>query len=597
MNNKDNQYRPSIDGMRGIAVLGVFVYHLNPSWLPGGFVGVDIFFVISGYVITLMILRDIVERRFYLITFFQRRIARIFPHSFVVTLVCLSYSCFVFSPEELGAIGTASMAVVLGVANVKFAFQGDYFDFWPDIQPLLHCWSLGVEEQFYLLWPILLVGLHNRQFTSVKCLFILFALLLSSLLMCIVLTTVNNELAFYLIPTRAWELLSGCILAIISVKRTNKINPLNSLFQIVGLLIIIFSFYFIREKDFPGIQAFAPVLGAILLVGIDRQQIGSLEKLLSKKEFVWVGRLSYSIYLWHWPVFCLLDYQFLTIGPNERTLFKILVSLGFAIGGFYFIEKPLRNYLGQRGHQLRVFGLFFTGVVILLVFGFVVGLQNYSNVNILISDVANGGRCIYQEKPSGKMVLIGDSNAGMYGKSFVEIANQLNFQGHILSVHSTDPMPGSKLWEEYIKFLEHARPDIVIFVASWGSKLTTQHRLDFQHNLEKIHRYARQVVIITKPPNLPLSSPRAEIRKTGSITFLEKEIEKEKRRSANRYLITLESDWVTVLKTDDYFLNPDGSIRFLDNQGQQLFYDRTHLSYYGASLLKSDLVKIIQDLQ
>ena len=208
------QYRPSIDGLRAVAVLGVFIFHLKREWLPGGFVGVDIFFVISGFLITSILLRDHQRGSFSFGKFYQRRIARLFPAFFTVALVTLLGAFFIYSAQDLASCGANLVAATLSVANLKYLWQGNYFTMSPDAQPFLHYWSLSVEEQFYLLFPALFLFLCVKAhgYRTV----ILGALCSVSLFVCIWLTFRKPEWAFYLLPARAWELLAGSILATFS---------------------------------------------------------------------------------------------------------------------------------------------------------------------------------------------------------------------------------------------------------------------------------------------------------------------------------------------------------------------------------------------
>ncbi len=210
------EYRPEIDGLRAIAVLAVMLFHLNRRWLPGGFFGVDVFFVISGYLITSVILRDCHGGRFKFGRFYQRRIARLLPAFLAVALATVGGAALIYSPQDLATTGATLSAAAASVANLKFLLQGNYFALSPDSQPFLHCWSLSVEEQFYLLFPaafLLLYRQSSRYRTQ-----ILAAFFGASLLCYVALTRGRPEWAFYLLPARAWELLAGAILAMVAAR-------------------------------------------------------------------------------------------------------------------------------------------------------------------------------------------------------------------------------------------------------------------------------------------------------------------------------------------------------------------------------------------
>ena len=205
-------YRPAIDGLRAIAVISVFIFHLNKTWLPGGFVGVDVFFVISGYLITSIILKDLHNGSFTIAGFYQRRIARIFPAFFTVGLVTVAVASYFYSSQDFASVGESLTAASLSIVNMQLMLQGNYFTVSPDSMPFLHYWSLSVEEQFYIFYPLFLVFLYKscrKRLFLILCVFCGF-----SLLACVIYTTFRPIRAFYFLPTRAWELFAGCLLAI-----------------------------------------------------------------------------------------------------------------------------------------------------------------------------------------------------------------------------------------------------------------------------------------------------------------------------------------------------------------------------------------------
>ena len=246
-----------------------FIFHLKRQWLPGGFVGVDVFSVISGFLITSILLREYEHNSFSLWKFYQRRIARLFPAFFTVALVTLLGAFFIYSAQDLASCGATLASAALSVVNFKHMLQGSYFTISPDAQPFLHYWSLSVEEQFYMLFPAILLFLYlkaNRHKTV-----ILVALCGASLVACIALTYRKPEWAFYLLPTRAWELMAGSILANLSANRpaADDKNSLWSALPLAGLTLIFISLFSLNEgPTFPGYHAILPVLGAVCFLGI-----------------------------------------------------------------------------------------------------------------------------------------------------------------------------------------------------------------------------------------------------------------------------------------------------------------------------------------
>jgi hypothetical protein len=241
------EYRPHIDGLRAIAIISVLIFHFDKHLLQGGFIGVDVFFVISGYLITSIIISDCENGKFSFAHFYQRRISRIFPVFFLVSIFTLTTAYFLYTPQDFASTGAVAISAVLSVANLKFMLQGNYFQISPDAQPLLHFWSLSVEEQFYLIFPLIIYLAFQIGITRRNLFYVLIAITVFSFAACVALTTKNSTWAFYLLPTRAWELLSGCILATYRPHSRTGNQRFGQILSNIGLLAIISSFFVIKE--------------------------------------------------------------------------------------------------------------------------------------------------------------------------------------------------------------------------------------------------------------------------------------------------------------------------------------------------------------
>ena len=343
MSNTINKlkYRPDIDGLRAVAVLSVIIFHLNPHWLPGGFVGVDIFFVISGYLITSIIYQEVNEGRFSFQTFYTRRIKRIFPAFFVVVLFSLLVGFVVMLPLAFFDLGKTAFAALFFLSNVLFAHKGGYFDN-PDTFPLLHTWSLSVEEQYYLIWPVILLVFFKMGFNYRKILVISSVLLILSFIFSQLLCTSDTfgSWGYYILPSRAGELLVGCILAFIHTE--NKDCKYTTLSSYLGIILIIFSLFLLNNKSvFPGINALYPSLGAACIIYGNRSSF--INKLLSLKPVVYIGLLSYSLYLWHWPVLAFLRYGYPGELPLSLILIAVILITVLSLLSYYLVEKPVRS--------------------------------------------------------------------------------------------------------------------------------------------------------------------------------------------------------------------------------------------------------------
>ena len=342
------KYRSEIDGLRAIAVLSVLFYHAEfyiyeRNIFGGGFIGVDIFFVISGYLITKLILIELFEKNsFNFLNFYERRARRILPMLLIVMLVSIPFSWKFLLPVEFIEYSKSIISAVFFGSN--FFFYNAVTEYGASgslLKPFLHTWSLGIEEQFYIIFPLLLIVFY--KFLSKYLLTILIALLLLSLQFSEFIGDRNAQLNFYLPFSRFWELLFGSILAFVEIKFKIKKNELaSSILPVLGLYLIVYSIIFFSDKTpHPNLQTLIPIIGVILIMYFSSQE-DLVGKILGSKLFVGMGLISYSVYLWHFPIFA-----YARIANNSLAFFdKIgLISLTIIISfiSYLFIEKPFRN--------------------------------------------------------------------------------------------------------------------------------------------------------------------------------------------------------------------------------------------------------------
>ncbi|WP_316227613.1 acyltransferase family protein [Bradyrhizobium sp. SZCCHNR3015] len=367
--NYAGHYRPDIDGLRGIAVLSVVIFHAFPGALRSGFVGVDIFFVISGFLITSIIINGIAKDRFSFATFYARRIKRIFPALAVVLAVSLAAGAFILLPDDYRLLGKHTVAGAAFVSNVALWQEANYFDVAADTKILLHLWSLGIEEQFYLLWPAL-IWIASRWRLNLLTLFA--AVFVASLVYCIMMTPANQVIAFYSPAARFWELAAGSILARVSFAAPrpaawleNSVATVISsvLFErgsidkeklyrdflsitaigLIGASVLVIT----RQHEFPGWWALMPVVGSyfIILAGP-----GALlnRLLLSNPAMVWIGLISYPLYLWHWPLLAFARHVYGGTPPATIRAGLMMAAVGLAWLTYRYIERPIRFGYRQR---------------------------------------------------------------------------------------------------------------------------------------------------------------------------------------------------------------------------------------------------------
>jgi peptidoglycan/LPS O-acetylase OafA/YrhL len=373
-----SHYRPDIDGLRAIAVLVVVGYHAFPAWIPGGYIGVDIFFVISGYLITDIIFRKILAGSFTVIDFYQRRVRRIFPALILVTVVTFAIGWFYLPPRDFRSLGTNIAGGAIFIQNIVLLGQVGYFDLAAGRKPLLHLWSLGIEEQYYIAWPIILLAVRRWGLNAVTLTFILIA---ASFWLDLAMLKKDVDLAFYLPFTRAWELLIGSALSIslitakdvpiavwitnecqrVSVKVENGLQQLvwsagtaprghlmREFFAFGAIAAIAGAVYrFSSHTPYPGTFTLIPVLAATTLILTSGSWINRI--FLSSRPMVFIGLISYPLYLWHYPLMAYARILWVDSVPGWVMASVVIASGIFAWLTYRYIELPIR-YTKPRSH-------------------------------------------------------------------------------------------------------------------------------------------------------------------------------------------------------------------------------------------------------
>jgi peptidoglycan/LPS O-acetylase OafA/YrhL len=368
--NHKLSYRPDIDGLRAIAVLVVVFFHAFPAWLPGGFVGVDVFFVISGFLISSLIFKDLKAGEFSLTDFYSRRIRRIFPALITVLASVLAIGWIVSFQEEFRLLCKHIAAGALFVSNVALYREDGYFDSISELKPLLHLWSLAIEEQFYILWPLTVALAYRWK----KVAWLIIAVATGSFALNIWQVNTNPTAAFFLPFTRFWELMLGCALAY----RAQNAHAKHNISGFAGLVLLGLGVVYCRKAGFPGLWALLPTVGACLLIHSGPSAWVN-RKILSHPAMVGVGLISYPLYLWHWP---LLSFARILYSEPPWTLLLSLVVLSVLLSWatYQWIEKTVRFSLR---HQIPSFSL--AGAMTV-----VVGLSGVSFARIHTQ--TNGGR-------------------------------------------------------------------------------------------------------------------------------------------------------------------------------------------------------------
>jgi peptidoglycan/LPS O-acetylase OafA/YrhL len=344
-NHSPYTYRSDIDGLRALAVLSVLLFHAFPEWIHGGFIGVDIFFVISGYLISSIILKELDRQSFSFYRFYLRRIKRIFPALILVLIFSLIVGWFTLLSDEYKQLGKHVLGASTFANNLMFWQESGYFDNESNTKPLLHLWSLSIEEQFYLVWPLILWFIYKHKKYLSK---IILGLTICFTLLHFYIFHPDRVAAFYAPYARFFELLIGAYIGHLHFYK--EINPSGTLYKrfqsvqpYIGLFLILLGINIIsKESHFPGWYALlSPVLGSALIINSSQDSIVN-KYLFSNKIMVWIGLISYPLYLWHWPILSFAHIIESQTPSIEVRVYALLIAFTLATFTYYFIEKPIR---------------------------------------------------------------------------------------------------------------------------------------------------------------------------------------------------------------------------------------------------------------
>ena len=621
-------YRADIDGLRAIAIIAVILFHINQSWIPGGFAGVDIFFVISGYLISSHIFSELDANTFSLARFYERRIRRIFPALAVVMGVVTIASLCLFLPTELIAFGKSLAAASLSGSNILFWRESGYFQLDSQLKPLLHTWSLAVEEQFYILFPCFLLILRRILPRYVAPMIVLawttsFALIVWA-------TTHGQETAgFFLLPTRAWELLTGSCLALGLVRLPETRMASNSL-ALAGIAAIIGScFVMTPQMAHLGAWLIIPVLGAAALIH-SASKTSFVNRVLTTRMFVFLGLISYSLYLWHWPVFVFTRYVLIEEPGMIAISLMLAVTLLISVLSWKFIEKPFRNK-NRTYNRTKVFGSFLLINLAFLLIGVAIfkanGLPNrFPEKVISLAATPKGVVGSYEPFFGGERIVLGEQNdlppkillwGDSHANSVSPAVDQIAKKHHasVLMLKEAGCMPYTDVTIEQALFCKNFTPAVVKTLAEhpeiktvilvgrwsayprWWSNTTsptgnaeTREKFSrtFLSTVESLSKDGRKVIIVAEPPRVAYSVPSVLAR----MELYGREF--DIRPSRSEYLTSQAFNFDLFEKAHkDYgavIIYPHETFCGSDlcdviHEGQSLYFDGNHLSVAGADYI------------
>ena len=636
------QYRPEIDGLRGIAVIGVLLYHLDLGF-SGGYVGVDVFFVISGFLITRLMLELRRRGALTLTGFWARRVRRLFPALAVVLVFTLIAGWRWFLPEDFQEYARSLAAQSTLTSNVFFWLNAGYFDTATDVKPLLHTWSLAIEEQFYLLFPFLFLARKNiHQSTLVAA---MSAIVAGSLALSVYGSYWHPSAAFYLLPSRAWELALGSLVCLVGAgawASSGIRRPASWLgIAAIGYALVSYS----GATRFPGAAALLPCGGTAMLIWATTGSTGAVSRALSWRPLVFVGLISYSLYLWHWPLIVFWKYmQPVPALPVTDKLALAAVSFAAASASYYFVESPIRHrhVLKSTSH------LVWSSLAALLAF-FAVGSAVYSQhglsarlpevcVQLATADVDpimftqtsvddlrqwNVPLLAGTRDASGPqrvdILLWGDSHANSVAPLLRSLAAEHRLTFTMIVHPSTAPLldysaafpyslQGSDALEFSSRTIEYIRGHTVravVLAAAWEAyaseggtspaPLVTDASLHtfgqrLASTVNAVHGAGAEVWVLKDVPSIGFDVPRALSRvciANGDRTSLQPsaDVSLSNHAAVNRAIDVVQSARVHVL--DPLPLFTDGNRRVLiERESRALFMDNAHLTTQGAQLLR-----------
>lgn len=644
------KYRPEIDGLRTVAIIPVLLFHLGYSWIPGGFLGVDVFFVISGYLISSIILKDFDAGKFTFKQFWLRRIKRIFPVLSAMLIVTLLAAYFFTFRPSLFAYSKVALAAVFSFANISiWRMAGDYWGPAAESSPLLHTWSLSVEEQFYFIYPVVLFFLLKFRFKWLLSLFL--TVMVVSFGLFAWAADRYPDAAFYLLPTRAWELTLGCVLSIVHHRKLLDLGKqLQATLSLVGLLLILVSFFLISGKNGISWMVVFSVLGAGMII-LSRDYKSFTKTILSNSIVVFIGKISYSLYIWHWPIIVMARPFYEARGEEFPAIFYMVIIFAASILSYFFIEKKTRYMKHIIPYSIVSFvaTVAICGIFLLDLIpthydtsGFkemIVYRRNYDVTPNLTTDARDirwipdnavmapedglitndsyrqGGVIKGPDGIDPEIMLLGDSHALMWARTFDEICSDLELKFSINTIPGIapffeiplNPSPNplqrlnSQQRYEYNKAIYDSlakwKPKLVVMSTVWQARKIEQ-AIDFVEYLGKL---GINILLIEQPPMLYIKDN--DVTQYCAYLGFDKNAQERdyimqgfvRQNQSGRQLIReLKSryDHVNFVEIADIFLNEEDHVWVVDND-KVLYLDDDHLTHEGTLKAKDRLKKMI----
>jgi len=621
------KYRPDIDGLRGIAILAVVWYHAFPSALRSGFIGVDIFFVISGFLISSIIFSNLEHNTFSYIEFYNRRIRRIFPALLTVMVASFLFGWMALTADEFKELGKHIAGGAGFITNFILWSESGYFDAAAETKPMLHLWSLAIEEQFYIFWPILLGFTWRRNWSFLRTTTLIAIL---SFATSIILIQQDATGAFYSPLARFWELMVGGLLAYISLHKRGLISRHTNLQSMFGFVLLVIGLVVInRQMQFPGFWALLPVFGTFFMISAGPSAWLN-QHLLSSKFLIWVGLVSYPFYLWHWPLLSFARIIESQKPPLVVNAFMLIVALALAWLTYKYIERPMRFSLSYA--RLKLIGLV-TGIVLIGAASFAVYINNgmefrkaapqlnITNQGDISHDIymkylhdnfypctplkareikmnALENQC-FHSKNSGNtdIAIVGDSHSQQLFTGLATIAKDQNIANYIKSGAPT--IDNEKFKGIYETLIHSPSIKSVIISAYWGIRVPANSDIQqfedaFKRTVDTLVSANKSVYIADDVPNFSFDPQKCKYEgrlglRNQCSESSEKFRSEQKRMQRIIKEIANRSAQVHLLNLSDYFCDSEQCSMAKD--GLLFYRDRNHLNLNGSHYIGKRIVK------
>lgn len=632
-------YRPEVDGLRAIAVLPVILFHAGFSWFSGGFVGVDVFFVISGYLITSIIYQKVEVGRFSFAEFYERRFRRILPALVFMLIVCVPFAWAIMTPDEYKNFSQNLLAVSFMVSNLHLWKEDNYFAPASEENPLLHTWSLSVEEQFYVVFPLILLFTYKlgKRYVALS----VFLLFVVSLGLMEFVRSDDPKGAFYFLHTRAWELCLGALCALVNVRAwVSRSQTL----PLLGLALIAYSiFAFDENTPFPSAYTLLPTIGAALfLVFGDKETISG--KLLSGRVLTGIGLISYSVYLWHQPVFAFSRIAGSSYPTWVAMLGLSVLSIFLGYISWRFVELPFRKIGGQKVYSRKgIFRLGAFSTLIVVAFGVHGNVTKGAPSRITLTDEqesylntaipspmrerchASSGRlltpndsCIYNEGASKSIAVFGDSHAVELAYSLGKAVKKLDTQVYHFSFSACRPVLGGdasdpcSAWSrDILEFLvnsDHITHVVISYrlaailkgdhksaYPKLPNEYTDSYRAEVISDLHGVFQTlldsGKKVIFVEQAPELPDDMKDLVYGKASDESYIVGvPYQWWEKRTVDVYDERLNVSRFEILKTDSLFC--ESKACYAGRDGTSYYFDDDHMSIKGADVVVREILDL-----